>query len=149
MLHNEMLKVAAGFFSQRNVRQFHQTGVAYTSDGVVYVQCLPEDVLEYDMKLADTWMSIKLPPSKLFLAGIGARQDRVCTLSQDCDEDERTIRVWEFVDVAKQEWTEFSCMPDEFWCWVDSDGDDSPLQAAMADSCQFLQRIHSRACLAS
>lgn len=41
MLHNEVLKVAAGFFSQGNVRQFRQTGVAYTSDGVLYIQCLP------------------------------------------------------------------------------------------------------------
>lgn len=48
----------------------------------------PEDILVYDMKPADAWMSIKLPlvPSKLFLAGIGAWQDRVFSLSQDCDE---------------------------------------------------------------
>ena len=149
MLHNEVLKVAAGFFSQGNVRQFHQTGVAYTSDGVVYIQCLPEDILVYDMKPADAWMSIKLPlvPSKLFLAGIGAWQDRVFTLSQDCDEDEQTIRVWELVDVAKQEWTEFSCTPVEFWCWIDSDGgDDPPLQAAMqirASFCKEYILVHS------
>lgn len=108
--------------------------MAYISDGVVYIQCLPEGVLVYDMKSADAWMSIKLPlvPFKLFLAGIGAWLDRVFTLSRDCDEDEQTIRVWELVDVAKQECTEFSCMPVEFWCWIDSDGrDDLPLQAAI------------------
>lgn len=42
------------------------------------------------------------------------------------------------MDVAKQEWTEFSCMPVEFWCWVDSDGgDDPPLQAAMQIRASF------------
>jgi hypothetical protein len=104
-----------------------QTNPVAYANGVLYIQ-RTKDILIYVMESADIWIQLQLPwpvPKCSYgnvpLCFIGAWQERIFSLTvYRVDRHKRETRVWELVG---DEWTEFSCMPIETCCWLDSASD--------------------------
>ena len=116
----------APYYLWRNHESNRTNPVAY-GNGVLYIQRM-NDILMYVMESADIWIRLQL--SWLLSKSsygcfqhscIGAWQDRIFSLTVDeLDGHNCEIRVWELVG---HEWTEFSCMPVETCCWLNSASD--------------------------